>query len=453
MLDIPLGQQADGGGMTIEAIWFLLIGGLFTIMALAKSVISRLPMSGAMVYLAVGFALGPAGVNLLRLDVYEHFHLLRLLAEVALLVSLFAIGMHLRVPFSRSLWQLPLRLAGPAMLSTIGLMALFGYYVMGLGLGVAVVLAAALAPTDPVLANELRPHEAGDDEPLRFALSGEGGANDGAAYPFVLLGVALCNLGKPEVAAQPWLLGAGLLWGVGSAIAIGWIMGTATEALVSRLRIRHAEALGFEGFFALGLMTTCYGVALLAHGYGFLAVFCAGVALRSRELKATGMESANVALQEVSRGDTDKAAKDPNLAHAYLAESMMAFSVELERIVELALMLIIGSVVSAHWQDLLTWNAAMVVAVLFLVVRPLSVWLSLAGTRTDGAQRLLAGWLGIRGVGTFFYLVLALEQTSAETMQPIIPLLLATIVASVFLHGVTASALLERYYRRPRARR
>jgi NhaP-type Na+/H+ or K+/H+ antiporter len=339
------------------------------------------------------------------------------------------------------------------MLLTIGLMTLFGFYVLGFGLGLALVFAAALAPTDPVLANELRPHEAGDDEPLRFALSGEGGANDGAAYPFVLLGVALCNLGNPEIAMQPWRLGASLLWGVGSAIAIGWIMGSATEALVSRLRIRHAEALGFEGFFALGLMTTCYGVTLLAHGYGFLAVFCAGVALRRREMRATGMESANAALQEVPRGDTDKAAKDPELAHAYLAESMMAFSVELERIVELALMLIIGSVVSAHWQDLLTWTSAAVVAVLFFVVRPLSVWIALAGTRTDGPQRLLAGWLGIRGVGTFFYLALALEQTSADTMRPIIPVLLAIIVASVFLHGVTASPLLERYYRRPRAAR
>lgn len=439
--------------MATEAIWFLLIGGLFTVMALARSMIARLPMTGAMVYLAVGFALGPAGVGLLRLDVYEHFHLLRLLAEVALLVSLFAIGLHLRVPFSRSLWQLPLRLAGPAMLMTIGLMTLFGFYVLGFGLGVALVFAAALAPTDPVLANELRPQEAGDDEPLRFALSGEGGANDGAAYPFVLLGVALCNLGNPEIAMQPWRLAASLAWGVGSAIAIGWIMGTATEALVSRLRIHHSEALGFEGFFALGLMTTCYGVTLLAHGYGFLAVFCAGVALRGRELKATGMETANKALQEVQFGDTKQAAKDPGLAHAYLAESMMAFSVELERIVELALMLIIGSVVSAHWQDLFTWNSAIVAAVLFILVRPLSVWLSLLGTRTDGPQRLLAGWLGIRGVGTFFYLALALEQTSADTMRPIIPVLLAIIVASVFLHGVTASPLLERYYRRPRAAR
>jgi NhaP-type Na+/H+ or K+/H+ antiporter len=432
--------------MTVEAIWFLLIGGLFTFMALARSMISRLPMTGAMVYLVVGFALGPSGFGLLRLDVYEHFHLLRLVAETALLISLFAIGMHLRVPFGRELWRLPLRLACPAMLLTIGFMTLFGYYALGLGLGVALVFAAALAPTDPVLANELRPHEAGDDEPLRFALSGEGGANDGAAYPFVLLGVALCNLGNPEVVTQPWMLAASLVWGVGSAIGVGWAMGTATEALVSRLRIRHAEALGFEGFFAIGLMTACYGVTLLVHGYGFLAVFCAGVALRGREMRATGISTPNETLQEVQRGDAEKAAKDPELAHAYLAESMMAFSVELERIVELALMLIIGSVVSAHWRDMLNWTSIAVVAVLFLVVRPVSVWLSLLGTDTDRSQRLLAGWLGIRGVGTFFYLLLALEQTSAQTMRVIIPLLLATIVASVFLHGITASPLLERYY-------
>ncbi|OZI34556.1 sodium:proton antiporter [Bordetella genomosp. 10] len=430
----------------LEAVWFLLIGALLILMGLARSVIAGLPMTGAMVYLAFGFLIGPAGLGMLNLDIYRDAHVLRTLAEAGLLISLFSIGMHLRMPLGSSRWRLVLRLALPAMVLTIGAMTLVGFYALGWTLGAALLAAAALAPTDPVLANELRPREAGDDEPLRFALSGEGGANDGAAYPFVLIGLAVCNLGHPD-AQSPATLAASLVWGVVGAVIVGWLMGTATEALVARLRIRYAKAMGYEGFLALGLMAACYGVALLIHSYAFLAVFAAGVALRRKEMHETGEETPNEALEQVAHGDMQRAAKHPELAHAYLAESMMTFSVELEHLVELGLLLLIGSVVSSCWRDLLQWQSLVAVLALFLVARPLSVWVSLIGTGTDRTQRLLAGWLGIRGVGTFFYLLLALEHTDPDNIRPIAPVLLAVIVASVFLHGISASPLLERYFR------
>ncbi|ALM82688.1 sodium:proton antiporter [Bordetella sp. N] len=429
-----------------EAVWFLLIGGLLIFMGLARSVIASLPMTGAMVYLLFGFVIGPAGLGMLDLDLYRDAHVLRILAETGLLISLFAIGMHLRLPLGSGRWRLVLRLALPAMILTIAAMTVVGHYALGWPLGMALLAAAALAPTDPVLANELRPQEAGDDEPLRFALSGEGGANDGAAYPFVLIGLAVCNLGHPD-AQSPATLAASLIWGVVGAVAVGWIMGTATEALVSRLRIRYAKAMGYEGFLALGLMSACYGVALMIHGYAFLAVFTAGVALRRKEMHETGDATPQNTLGNVAHGDMQQAAKNPDLAHAYLAESMMTFSVELEHLVELGMMLLIGSLVSTYWRDMLQWQSLVVVLVLFLIARPASVWLSLAGTGTDKVQRLLAGWLGIRGVGTFFYLLLALEHTDADNVRPIAPILLAVIVASVFLHGITASPLLKRYLR------
>lgn len=435
--------------MNIEAVWFLLIGALFALMALAKRFIDKLPMTGAMVYLAVGVVIGPAGLGLLTLDVYDDRHALRLITEAALPVSLFAIGMHLRVACGHPLWRLPLRLAAPAMLLTIGLMTALAWLGLGLALGPALLLAAALAPTDPVLANELRPLEAGDDDPLRFALSGEGGANDGAAFPFVVLGIALCNAG-PGGLAQPWGLGAELVWGVAVAIAIGWLMGTLAERLIAMLRIRFGNALGLDEFLALGLIALCYGATLLAHGYGFLAVFCAGVALRQQELRATGgRRTPRAAVQDVTPADQEASAQDPKLAHAHLAESMMAISVGLERFVELALMLIIGCVVSSCWRDLLGAAPLVAIASLFLIVRPASVMLALAGSTLDRRQRWLASWLGIRGVGTFYYLLLAMEQAPRAVTQTLAPVLLAAIVGSVLVHGVSASPLLSRYHRGP----
>lgn len=433
--------------VNVEAVWFLLIGALFALMALAKRFIDKLPMTGAMVYLAVGFAIGPAGLGLLTLDVFDDRHALRLITEAALPVSLFAIGMHLRVACGHPLWRLPLRLAAPAMLLTIGLMTGLGVFGMGLALGPALLLAAAVAPTDPVLANELRPLEAGDDDPLRFALSGEGGANDGAAFPFVVLGIALCNAG-PDGLDQPLALAAELVWGVAVAIAIGWLMGTLAERLIAALRIRFGNALGLDEFLALGLIALCYGATLLAHGYGFLAVFCAGVALRQQELRATGdAQSPRAAVEDVTPAEQEQSAQDPALAHAHLAESMMAISVGLERFVELALMLIIGCVVSSSWRELLGATPLWAIAALFLFVRPVSVQLALLGSTLDGHQRWLSSWLGIRGVGTFYYMLLAMEQAPRGVMQGLAPVMLAAIVGSVLVHGVSASPLLNRYHR------
>jgi sodium/hydrogen antiporter len=432
--------------MTPEASVFIVMGVLLMSIAASTRLMARLPLTGAMVYLAVGIAIGPAFAHLFTPNLDQQLHMLRGVTETGLLISLFAIGMYLRVPLGDPLWRLALRLAGPAMLITIALMYFTARWGVGLAAGPALMLAAALAPTDPVLANELRVLEAGDDEPLRFSLSAEGGLNDGAAYPFAIAALWLC--GAPTFgSANAWTFAAAVVWGVVGALLIGWLLGTGMVVIATHLRTRHEEALGLEGFFALGLMALSYGVALLVHAYAFIAVFAAGVAVRSRERTVTGEQVPNDALKAVQHGERDEAAKDPELAHAYMAESMMAFSVEIERLVELALMLIIGSVISLHWRELLSWSVIWPVLVLLLIARPAGVMISLIGSGLNLQQRLLSGWLGIRGVGAFYYLLYGLEQVRAPLLSPIIPIVLATIVLSVVLHGGTATALLHRYFR------
>ncbi|HEY3598101.1 MAG TPA: cation:proton antiporter [Paraburkholderia sp.] len=436
--------------MHVEAPWFLIIGGLLIVMALARKLIAHLPMTGAIVYLIVGFVLGPAVMGMLTPDLRGGVQVLRIVTEVGLVISLFAIGMHLRVPLRDRLWLLPLRLGVGAMLLTIAAMTAIFHYGQGLALGLALLIAATLAPTDPVLASELRPREAGDDEPLRFALSGEGGCNDGAAWPFALLGLALCGVDIPGMDNFGTFMSS-LAWGIGSAIAVGWLFGAGVVALVTRLRTRLGVALGIEGFLALGLMSACYGATQLIHGYAFVAVFVAGVALRHEELRATGETAPTEVLEKVEHGELEEAARDPELAHAYVAESMMAFAVEIEHTVELLLMLIIGSVVSSHWRELLEWRAIWPALVLLFAVRPICTVLALAGSRTTWPQRLLAGWLGIRGVGAFYYLLFGIEQLQRVVEDAALAVVIATIVGSVFLHGVSATLLLDRYLRLPRA--
>ena len=431
-----------------ETLWFLIVGGVLVFMGVAATTFRRLPVSAAMFYLGIGYALGPAGANLLHLDIVGDAHLLRIVTEIALLVSLFAIGLRLRVPVFDALWWLPLRLGAPAMLLTIPLLTLFGVYALRLDWGPALLLAAILAPTDPVLAHDVQVHDPGDRDLLRFALSGEGGLNDGIALPFAMLGLALCATPLASMATVlTWRFAVTAVSAIVGAVAIGALLGWATTHAVTWLRTHHAQALGLEGFFALGLIELSFGAAQLAHTYGFLAVFAAGVAMRRVEHQASGERSPRSTIGTVDSEDVSATAADPDKAHAYMTESVLGFTIELERIAEVAIMAMIGNVLATLRAPLLTWQSAALIVVFFLLVRPIAVELSLLGSRASQAQRRLMSWFGIRGTGSFYYLAYALEHGPTAQILPLAPLALAVVTGSVVIHGVSATPLMNWYHR------
>ncbi len=326
-----------------ETIWFLVVGGVLIFMGLASSTFKQLPISSAMVYLAIGFGLGPFGIGLLKIDLLGDSTVLRRITEVAMLVSLFAIGLRLRVPPSDRIWLLPLRLGFVAMVATVAIMTLACVYLLHMNWGPALLIAAMLAPTDPVLAHDVQVQVPGDIDLLRFSLTGEGGLNDGIALPFALLGIAVCNFEASPDQALSWHFAVDALWGVGGALAVGWMLGDLAVRLIAWLRTRHGLALGPEGFYALGLIALSYGIAELVHTYAFLAVFAAGLALRRVEQKASGDKSVHAAIGTVNAEDVGATASDPDRAHAFVAERVLGFTIELERIAEAAVMLMIGS--------------------------------------------------------------------------------------------------------------
>lgn len=360
--------------------WYLIVGGLLIFIGVAATTLKRLPLSAAMLYLGIGYALGPSGLGLLQLDLARDAHILRPVTEVALLVSLFAIGLRLRLPLVAPMWALPLRLGFVAMLLTIPLLTLTGVLLLGLDWGPSLLLAAILAPTDPVLAHDVQVQDSGDLDLLRFSLSGEGGLNDGIALPFALLGLALCEVGATGAHSPPaWRIGLEAIAGIAGGLAIGGLLGWITTGSVTWLRTRHAQALGLEGFFALGLIGLAYGAALLAHCNGFVAVFAAGVAMRRVEHRASGSQSAREAIGTVDPEDVVATAADPQKAHAYMAESVLGFTIELERIAEVGVMMMVGNVLATAGASLFTWQSAVLIALLFFVVRPLAVEASLVG--------------------------------------------------------------------------
>ena len=433
-------------------LWYIIIGALLVGMALAGTLVRRLPLTTALLYLMIGVGLGPWGLGLIRFDPLRSSALLERVTEFAVLVSLFTAGLKLRTPLTDRRWWLPVRLASISMIATVGMITAVGALLLDLPLGAAVLLGAILAPTDPVLASDVQVAHPTDRDRLRFGLTGEAGLNDGSAFPLVMLGLGLMGLHDLGAGGWRWA-GVDLLWATVAGLGVGAVAGTLLGRLVVHLRRTHKEAVGLDEFLSLGLLALSYGLALLLHAYGFLAAFAAGVALRSVESRASGGGDAPPADVggAAAAGKAEEVATAPETAPAYMAQAVLGFNEQLERVCEVAVVVLIGGMLTAHY---LPWEAIWFVPLLFLVIRPVAVLLGLLGSRVTGTQRGLICWFGIRGVGSLYYLTYAIQHgVGGEAAQRLTALTLTTVAASVALHGVSVTPLMNLYGKRSERRR
>lgn len=426
--------------------WFLVAGSILVVMALAASLVRRLPLTTGVLYLGAGIGLSTVGAGLIDLDVLEDAPLIELLTELAVIVSLFTAGLKLRMPIRDASWRLPIRLAFASMAITVALVAVAGVAGLGLSLGAAILLGGILAPTDPVLASDVQVRHPADRDRLRFALTGEAGLNDGTAFPVVFLGLGLLGLHELGPSLARWLT-VDVAYATAAGLGMGAILGTLVARLVLYLRRAHREAVGLDDFLALGLIGLSYGAALLVGAYGFLAVFAAGLALRRVERAETGdRPPADVV---GSAAASEDAATDPERAPAYMAEAVLGFQEQLERIAEVAIVLVVGALVAATVAEGgLPIAVVWFVPLLFLVLRPLAVLIGTAGSGARPTQVAFIAWFGLRGIGSLYYLAFALTHgfsgPEAATVQAVA---LVTVAASIVVHGISVTPLMERYER------
>lgn len=442
-------------GVTFDS-WCTLTGLLLLGIALFPARLGSLPLTTSLIYLGIGLLLGPLFLDEIPLSPGQNGALLERLSEFAVLISLFTTGLKLRLPFSDRKWQIPLRLAFVSMAVTVGLIALAGVFWLHLPPGAAILLGAILAPTDPVLASDVQVEHAGDDDRLRFSLTGEAGFNDGTAFPFVLLGLGL--LGQHDVGKFGWKwLAFDVLWSIGGGLFIGAILGITVARLVVFLRSIRREALGTDDFLALGLIAGTYGIALFFHTSGFLAVLAAGLALRHNErIKSDASENspsdAEPEALELPQDDAgvqelqENLAAHPVRAAGYMARAMLHFNESLERIAELSLVVLLGGLLSrATWTNQALWLAPL----LFGVIRPLSIYLGLLGLPKIRRVRPFLAWFGIRGIGSLYYLFYATQHgLTAALARPIVALTFSVVALSILAHGVSVTPLMAFYNRR-----
>jgi len=424
-------------------VWFVLVGALLVFMALSSTLLKHLPLTTSILYFGVGIVLSPIGFGLIRFDPLQYSEALERLTEVAVVVSLFTAGLKMRVPFTDRRWLPPIKLATLTMVASVGMVTALAVYLLHLPLGAAILLGAILAPTDPVLASDVQVEHPTDRDRLRFSLTGEAGLNDGTAFPFVMLGLGVLGYHQLGDSGLRWL-GVDLVWAVVGGLAIGWIFGQLIGRVTVHLRRRKEQAVGYEDFLALGLIALAYGVALLAHAYGFLAVFAAGVALRHVEMQNTGQDrEPEEVINEVPETDETKLSTHPEAAPVYMAHAVLGFSEQAERILEFSVVLVVGGLITyANFSP----TVLLFIALMLLVVRPVSVLTTFWGKGVAHGNRAYVAWFGIRGIGSLYYLFYALQHgVKGDLARDLVGITLAVIAVSVIVHGISVTPIMNRY--------
>ena len=394
----------------------LAIGILLLTVTLGSGWISRLPLSYALIYLIVGIGLGPYGINLIQLRPEAIF--LERLTEFVVIVSLFSCGLKMNRPLQLWAWNSTARLIGFLMPISIFAVAAVAHWFVKLDWGPAILLGAILAPTDPVLASEVQLANIDDRDELRFGLTSEGGLNDALAFPFVYFGIyALKDNNWPNWFSQ-WAA-IDLLWAVSAGIVMGILVAKAVTWIDRQLqRYRPADEL-MEDFIALSTILLTYSLTEVVNGYGFLAVFVAGIVVQ-------------------------RSYRDPEKPL-----SQLHFTERIEKLMEVGTILILGSLLRLEALVAHGSYALLIAGLLIFFIRPVGTWISTIGSRLHPASRLLCGWFGIRGVGSIYYLTYAFGHgLKGEIGEKIAWITFTTIVISVIVHGISATPLMNWYDRR-----
>ena len=435
--------------MMTNAQWFLLVGGLLLARGATASLLKRLPVTPAIIYLAVGVLVGPTLLNVFHFNPLKQSTLLEALTEVVVLISLFSAGVKMPVPVSLARWRTPVLLATVSMAVTVGMVAAFAYFVLDLPLGAGVLLGAILAPTDPVLATDVQIRHPGDRDQLRYTLTCEAGMNDGSAFPFVMLGLGLLGLHDLGEFGLQWVL-FDVLWATLAGVAIGVLAGAGLAHVAWKLRHESPEHKLMDDFLGLGLIGVVYGLSVVLCAYGFLAVFFAAVALRQTELRLAGAAQGSPNQQPAKGIKPDVAGVSPaSEPPPTVSEGSLVFKEHLERLSEMTLVLLIGGTMFINsW----SWRAVGLALFLFVVARPVSVLVGLLGTRTSWPIRGMVGWFGVRGIGSLYYLMYAIQHGLAEDLAlELTQFTLIVVSMSILAHGTSVKPLMGLFWRHRRS--
>ena len=372
-------------------------------------------LSFPIVYVAIGYLLYQLPLPLPDPNPVNLGEETERLTELVVLIALVSAGLRIDTPIGWKRWNSAWRLLAIAMPVCILLGVWLGQLLIGLSLASASLLGAVLAPTDPVLASDVQvgPPGEGKEDPVRIALTSEAGLNDGLAFPFVWLAIAIASASTGDfdwVGRWLWL---DVLYRTGAGILIGWVLGYALMYLIFRVESSTRISQTEDGLAVLGITLLVYGVTEVVGGYGFLAVFIAALAIRHYER-----------------------------AHRF-HDTLNLFAEQCERLLMTAVLLLFGGALANGILDRLTWQAMAFGLVFVLLVRPAAGMLSMMGSALPWRERLAISGFGVRGIGSFYYLAFALNQGWFPMKRELWATVSFVVLLSILVHGLAATSMMQ----------
>ena len=396
-------------------VFFLLgFGVVVLLVSWLPLALRKLPLSLAIICVAIGMAVFASGTLRFEPNPRTWDTITEKLTELVVIVALMGAGLKLDRKLGWRRWMSTWRLLAIAMPLTIAGAAAVAYFGLGYALPMALLFAAALAPTDPVLASDVQvgPPRSGDEDEVRFALTSEAGLNDGLAFPFVNLALVFAAIAKPGTADIVHWLTWDVAWKIAAGVGVGWLVGRGLGWLTfGRLHTRLSGT--GDGLVALGATLVAYAATELAQGYGFLAVFIAALALRARE-------------------------RD----HEY-HEQLHDFAEQIERLLMMLVLVLFGGAIVTGLFAPLTWMDGLAALAILFIVRPAAAWLGFLGAGLPKRDQALMAFLGIRGIGSFYYLAYGLNHGAFGVSDRVWALTGLVVLMSILIHGVTATPLMR----------
>lgn len=392
------------------------LGTMILVVAWVPILLKKLPLSLPIVCVAIGFILfsfAPFSDWAPHPD--KTPTLVERAAELIVIVSLMGGGLKIERAVAWKSWNVTWRLLGIAMPLTILMVMLLGYQLLGLGLATALLLAGSLAPTDPVLAGDVQiEHDENEEEAeAKFALTSEAGLNDALAFPFIHLAIAIAAAGSLTAQVlSDWVL-SDVLWKLGAGLVVGSALGWLVGFIIYHLPSGTSLSKTGDGFIALGATLVVYTATEFAHGYGFLAVFVAGLMIR----------------RAAQGHDFNKRLHD--------------FADEAERLLMMLLLLLFGGMLAAGLLKNVGWEEVTFAAIMLLVIRPLAGWISLIGVKRPKLELAIISFFGIRGLGSVYYLSYGFNHATFQSEYSLWGTLGLIIAASILMHGMLVTPALE----------
>ena len=400
-------------------IAFAYLGFAATLIAFMPIYTKKLKITYIIPLLLLGMILYLSGAPLPWPNPAWEFETGKIVAEVIVIISLMTAGLKIGTTYTWKDWKKPLSLIAITMPLCMIAIFLVAYYILHLNGPVSLLLAAVLAPTDPVLASDIQLEEHQDEKKrntgLRYTLTGEAGINDGFAFPFVFLAI----LWSQTTSFSDIDLGRFVWYYIIYKLAVGALIGAIIGFIYSYFIHKHDEqntSIILGGFIAVALTFFSYGIAEVAHTYGFISVFTTGIFIQFYQA---------------------------NRAEDRVESKMLEFVEETEKMLVVLWAIFFGGSLLSGILTYTDWKGILFSLAIVLVLRPVFGYIAMLTTTFSTAKKWAISFFGVRGIGSFFYLSFALLNGNFQDFTQLFGIVSYVVLFSIIIHGFTSLRVIE----------